>query len=192
MPTIKPKLLLTIFLFPLFLSTNAGAAVSPITTSIEPIIGYERITKPTPTIHSKDRLIYGARLTVGLIFFSAEAEYLHGTDSEVYPLTSTTIKDTTDKFRLGLRSSIPIIGLASFTLRAGGQASLNQHETTIAGFTAKTIDPIQYHPYAGAGFRLRLQSNFSLTADLTTVFTDFPNMDHNEYQLTTGIALNFP
>src|SRR5687767_3267052 len=80
------------------------AEAAPFGLGIEPIIGYERVQKVLPTQHTKDRLIYGARLTLGIPLLSAEAEFTRGTDTENFPSDDLTIKDTDDKLKLGLRS----------------------------------------------------------------------------------------
>ena len=159
---------------------------------IEPVIGYERVQLLAPTPHTKDRLVYGARATYGFSFLSIEAEYLHSNSSESFPLEGLSTKDTAEKIKAGLRSGIDLLGLLNFYGRLGCQASRNRHEETEAGVTVSTYEPIRYHPYAGAGLRVRLGRNLRATGDVTTVFHDFPNMNQNEYQATAGFVVQFP
>src|SRR4051812_14131954 len=114
----KNQRLLVLIGLGVFLS--AARAQALVLTSIEPIVGYERIQKFVPTPHTHDRLVYGARFTAGLLLLSVEGEYLRGMDTETFPSMST--KDTTDKARLGLRSTFHFLGPISLFARAGGQA----------------------------------------------------------------------
>lgn len=159
---------------------------------IEPIVGYERVQLWVPNPHTKDRLVYGARATYGFSVLSAEAEYIHGNSSESFPAQNLSTKDTTDKLKLGLRSGIDILSLINLYARAGCQASQNHHEETSTGVTIVTKQAVNYHPYGGAGLRLRIGRNLRATADLTTVFRDFPNMTNNDYQLTAGLVVQVP
>lgn len=159
---------------------------------ITPIIGYERQQKLIPTPHSKDRLVYGARLRVGVPLVSAEAEYTRAQDTEDYPTTSTSYKDTTQRGKVGLVSQLRLTGLLTFSARAGVNATLTQIETTQSGVTTNSQDPIRYNPYAGAGVRVRLSSKITADADIVAIFRAFPDMNANEYQTTAGFTLSFP
>lgn len=165
---------------------------SGFTSNLEPIVGYERVTKLVPTPHTKDRLIYGMRFTFGVPLLSGEAEYTRAMDTEDYPETNFSTKDTTDKVKLGLRSSFRLVGFLSAFARAGGQASRNIHEETLSGVHTREEEPIKYKPYAGAGLTARLARNFSFNSGLTVIFHDFPKMDHNDYELTAGFTVKFP
>src|SRR5947199_6795544 len=104
-----------------------------------------------PSPHSKDRLFYGARVFDDILFISAEGEFIRSNDTEVFPSIET--KDTTDKAKLGLRSTFHLLGLVSLFVRAGGEASRNHHEETVNSTTVATDEAIKYRPYAGAGVR---------------------------------------
>jgi hypothetical protein len=170
----------------------AQAAAGLLTYNVEPIIGYERTQKLLPTAHTRDRLVYGARITAGIPLVSAEAEYTRARDSEDFPALTQTIVETADRARIGLRSSLQLSGFLHAFLRAGAQASLSRHDTTTGGVLVSTVDPIRYRPYAGAGFRGRIASNISLNVDITTVFHDFPNMNNNDYLTTASLSVSFP
>lgn len=167
-------------------------ARSSIGFSLEPIIGYDRVQKLTPTAHTTDRLVYGGRLIVGVPLLSVEVEYTRGTDHEDFPTSGLSTKDTADKGKLGVRSSIGLGKLFSFIARAGAQGSRTVHESTSAGVTTRTETPIEYDPYAGAGLRIRFgrRSQISLAADLTAVITDTSDLSKNEYLLTSGFAVH--
>src|SRR4051812_34420828 len=113
-----------------FAPATARALIS---TSVEPIIGYERVQMLAPTPHTTERMVYGARAVVGVLMLSAEAEVTRGQSTELFPLTVTQFEDKTDKARLGLLSSVKLLGLVSAYLRAGGQASQSTQTTTVAG-----------------------------------------------------------
>lgn len=170
----------------------ALAANSMFTTTLEPIVGYERVQKLVPTAHSRDRLVYGARATLGIPFLSLEAEYTRSTDTESFADTLTTITDTDDKARLGLRTRYQLLGLASLFVRGGVQARQTRHQTTVVAVSTTTTDPIVYNPYLGAGAQVHFGSQFSLTADVTTVFRSFPSFTDNDYMVTAGFVVSFP
>jgi len=179
-------------LFILLLAIFQKSARGITSVGIEPIVGYERTQLLVPNSHTKDRLVYGARATYGFSFLSAEAEYLHGNSSESFPAQNLSTKDGSDKLKVGLRSGIDILSLINLYVRAGCQANQNQHEETSSGVTTVTKQAVKYHPYGGAGLRLRFGRNLKATADLTTVFRDFPNMNNNDYQLTAGFVVQVP
>lgn len=178
-------------LFPCALHLQAQAA-STFELNIEPLVGYELVQKILPNPHTKNRLMYGARVTAGIPLVSAEAEYTRSTDTETYPDQDLTIKDTDNKLKLGARSTLTLSRFFRFTLRAGGQAKQSTHEITEAGMTRTTTDPIVYRPYAGAGLSASLSSKINLSGTFTVVFNDFPNMSQNEYQTTLGFAVKLP
>lgn len=159
---------------------------------IEPIIGYEHIQKLVPYRHTKERLVYGARVIAGIPLVSAEAELTRGTDTELFPDRGLSSKDTTDKLKLGLRSTFRLIGVVYGFGRAGGQAQKTRREDTIAGVTTVTEDPIYVKPYVGAGLRARLTHHFRFDADFTVVFPDTKKWSYYEYQTTAGFAVIFP
>lgn len=173
----------------IFVCVPSRAVVS---TGVEPIIGYERVQKLIPTPHTTERLVYGVRVTVGLPLISAEAEVTRATDTESFPTINQTIKDTEDKARVGARSTFRLGGMISLIARAGAQAKLVKHEFNTAGVTGVVVDPIKYNPYAGAGFKFKMSRQIALTADITVVFRDFPNMNQNDYMTTAGFVVSFP
>ncbi|MEZ4749611.1 MAG: hypothetical protein R3B54_02995 [Bdellovibrionota bacterium] len=159
---------------------------------IEPIVGYERVQKLTPTAYTKDRLVYGGRLTLGVPLFSIETEYTRGQDSESFTSPTLTTTDTTDKLKLGVRSSIQLDrNLFSFVLRAGVQAKRNIHEEDSGSGTARTEEPIEYDPYAGAGLKVKLgqRAKIALFADFVVVFNELNDFSQNEYLVSSGLSL---
>lgn len=158
---------------------------------IEPIVGYERSQQLFPTPHTKDRLAYGARATLGLLLFSVEAEYLRATSSETFTNPDASSTDQSDIAKLGLRSVISIAPI-SFVLRAGGQAKQTKYSHTIGGVTTDGTDAWVYKPYAGAGVRVRLSPKIALVADVVAVIIDVKNMNSNEYQATAGFSVRIP
>jgi hypothetical protein len=160
---------------------------------IEPVVGYERVQKLIPTPHQHDRLLYGARLTVGVIWVAAEAEYLNSTDNESFAAEGLATKDVTDRAKVGLRVNMNLARILAFTLRGGCQATRNRHTETSGGVTTvNPYEPITYRPYLGAGFTATLARNFALRADMTAVFEDFPSFKDAQYQATAGLVVRFP
>lgn len=164
-----------------------------IQSDFEPIIGYERVQKLYPTVHTKDRLTYGARAWLGFQFIAVETEYLTAKDTETFTSPDRSYTDTDQKVKAGLRSQIRLASMLSFLLRAGAQAKQNTHEETISGVTTSTANPWVYHPYAGAGLNIRLMNHVHFTAEVVTVFAKYPtNWTDHEYQATAGISIHFP
>jgi len=173
----------------LALSTQAKAVI---TTDVEQIIGYERYQKLVPTPHTRERLVYGARVTVGLPLISGEVEYTRGTDTETFVTNPTMVKETEDKARVGARSTFRLGGMVHLFARAGAQAKIIKREQTIGAATVSSTDPMKVNPYGGAGLKVKLSRRISFTADLTVVFRDFPDMSQNDYMTTAGFAVSFP
>lgn len=156
---------------------------------LNPIVGYERVQKLYPTRHTIERLTYGALLTVGIPLISLEAEYLRADDTEVILSPASTIHDISDRAKVGGRSRIKLIGFLSAWGRLGVQANRKIHELTVSGVTTRTEDPVEWDPYAGAGLYAQMTSAFAFNAGVTAIFTDWPNMNHNQYELTAGFVI---
>lgn len=186
-PSMRNLFILLSFAGSALASTSALAAGTPkFGVTLEPIVGYELAQALVPTQHSVSRLIYGGRLTVGVLLFGVEAEYTHGAITESFPGQSVT--DTGDKAKLGLRSTFGA-SLLSFHLRAGIEAMQRTVDQSPGG---RTVYPIVYRPYAGAGAGIRLGSHFNLTASVVAVFTNFSNLSQTEYQATAGFVVRVP
>lgn len=161
-------------------------------SEVEPIIGYERVQKLVPYHHTKDRLIYGLRFTLGFLILAGELEATRATDTEDFPDLSFSSKDTRDKVKLGLKSTIKLGGFLHAFARAGGQASRNVHEETSLGVHTRTEEAIKYKPYAGAGASAKLGKKVSFNAGITVIFNEFPKMDQAEYEAMAGFTVKFP
>jgi hypothetical protein len=172
--------------------TLTPAAQAAIRTTLEPIIGYERVQILRPDPHSTNRMFYGGRLTVGSNIFALEAEYTRAELEETFPDVDTTTKSMADKAKAGLRGGFALGRLLRMNLRAGAQASKESIDVTTRGSTSRTNVPITYDPYGGAGFKLMLTPKTSLSAEVVAVFKDFPSMSGNEYQTSAGFAISLP
>jgi hypothetical protein len=154
--------------------------------SIEPVVGYERSQRLLPTPHTHDHLVYGGRVTLGLPLLALEGEYLHANDTET--LTGMNTTDVDDSVKLGARAGFRLGGFLSILARGGVQAKQNKH-TEDPGTTTTTL---KYYPYAGAGLRLSLSGKVTLSAEMVAVFTQWPDMNKNEYQPTVGFSVRLP
>ena len=170
--------------------SSFGYALTP-TITVEPVVGYERVTKTQPIIYSKDRMLYGVRMIAGIPFISAEAEYTHASDTTSFPILGTDSTDTQDRIKLGIRSTYRV-GFLSVFVRGGGQATRNTYSETIASVTTTTVSPVKYWPYLGGGLRFHMSRNLALTGDIVTIFRNFPNMNDNDYQVTAGLTISYP
>jgi hypothetical protein len=160
--------------------------------SIVPVIGYQRSQRSSPTPHTHDHFVYGARVTVGVPHLSAEAEYTRGTDAEDFTAQGVATRDTDEDLKLGLRSTYALAEMLSAYARGGAQARRNHHEETRAGVTTASDRPTEWHPYAGGGLAVRLAAALSADLGITVVFRDFPEMSRNEYQTTAGLSIRYP
>jgi hypothetical protein len=174
--------------FGLCLSQSSHADL--LALQIEPIIGFEHVQQLLPTIHSVNRLIYGARATAGIPMVSAEAEYTHGTLQEDFPGISQN--SVSDRLKVGLRTGIGLGSLINVAFRGGVQASQTQTTQIISGVTSTTYDPLRYDPYAGASLNLSLSRKMNASVSVVAVFRDINHLDQNEYQTTAGFAIRFP
>ncbi len=169
-------------------SSNLGL----LSIDIEPIIGYAYDQKLVPYRHTKQNVVYGARVLLGLPLISAEAEYTKTTDTENFPDVPVSTKDLTDKLKIGLRSTFRLMGVVYAFARAGGQAKKNHHEETRNGVTTSWDDPIYVKPYVGAGLRVRMTRHLFADADFTAVFPDTKDFRYVETQVSAGFGVRFP
>jgi hypothetical protein len=159
--------------------------------TVEPIVGFEWAPRTDPTQHLHSQLTYGARLIAGVHYLSLEGEYTHATDQEDFGGGFST-NDTDERAKLGLRSGYNLNSFFEAHARAGAEASRNKHEDTVGGITTTTYNPVEYHPYVGAGFRFTITPRTYATADVTVTIHDLHDMTQNEYQTTAGVAVQFP
>lgn len=170
---------------------NAYSLPSGVTYTITPIVGFEKVVKTRPDVHTKIRLMYGALITGGYREISGEIEYTRASDNEAFPLLGLTTRDTDDRVKVGLRSTFSVLApVVDLTARAGGQASRNIHEETLNGVTTKTIGKLRVDPYAGLSLGLNVATLATLSAGVTAVFQDFPDMSKTDYQLAFGLSLH--
>jgi hypothetical protein len=166
-----------------FLLSNAYAI------QIQPIVGFEKVQKSTPSEHSRSRLIYGARLLVGPKILSVETEVTTGHDSETFAAQNLTIKETAYNGMLGLRSSFDLL-LLNFYVRAGGHIRKRETETTTNGVMVKETPASYVSPYAGGGISIGA-GPLQAIAGVTAIFIGKPASSDIEYQYTLGLGLGF-
>ena len=189
--------LLSVLIFLMAAPAEARILHTGLIFSIQPIVGWEKSVKYYPEIHYHDRLIYGARIIAGLRKLAAEAEVTRGTDTEnfyrVPRLLDPTVKieDTTERAKLGLRTTYDLPVLLSVHFRAGGEASRNTHKFTNAGVTTTSVSKIKYAPYFGGGLSIWIGVLTSLTADGVVIVNDVHDWRRTEYQGTASLAFNF-
>lgn len=184
----KRLILFALFLFPLL--SNAQQSRKGL-IEVEPIVGYERIMKLEPTVHTKDRLTYGLRASFGVPSLSAEAELTQAKDTESFADRDLTIKETSTTAMLGLRSSLRLGKILSFFLRAGAHARKSEIERTEASVTTTKNPAIYVSPYAGAGLGINLNNRVRANAGLTVIFTGRPRGSDREYRPTLGLSMRF-
>lgn len=169
-----------------FSSANIGENLR-----IQPIVGYERVQKVTPTARTTNRLYYGFRALYGVPLLSGELQVTQAKEDETLNNGTLTINETATTGMLGIYSQFSHKSILSTYLRAGGHARKSEIETTENGVTTKTTPSVRLSPYAGTGLTFRLGRFFSLTAGLTVVFTGQPQSSDHEYQTDLGFNINF-
>ena len=184
-----------LLIFSSYLLCNAGTAhaVTALQFTITPIVGYERVQEIVPTPHTKDRLTYGARATLGIPLLSAEVEYTQAQSSEDFnPSQDLMTKDSAQQLKIGARTQVNLTTKIYGIGRAGVQATKNHHEQTTGGVTTAVDQPIYYKPYGGVGFGVSILPKVRATGEIVAVFNKFPDMSQNEYQTTVGLTISVP
>jgi hypothetical protein len=164
-----------------------AVSLQDVNLQVEPIVGYEKAFKATPTPHTNLRFMYGLRAVAGYSILSGELEATRASDSEAYPEDLKVIDETSDKIKLGIRSSVER-SFGSAFLRAGGQAQRLSRTETVASISSKVQDPLSIDPYAGLG--LELGGNlFRVTGAATVVFRNTSDWRQNEIETTFGVRI---
>ena len=178
-------------LLALGLSTpNAHAVDSPFELNIEPVVGYERVEQVLPTVHTVNRLFYGAIVTAGVLMVSLESQYTHAVSQET--VSGTDISSTGDKVKLGVRSGFKLGSLLSLYLRAGGEASQETTVQTVSGVSTTDYTGVVYRPYAGLGGKANLGSKLFASGDVVAVFRGFSSFSQIDLQATAGFGVRLP
>lgn len=176
----EKRYIITLFIF---FSTQVFSAVT-----LQPIVGYERVQKVSPTPRTKDRAIVGLRLLLGASLLSFEAEATRAEDTESFPQEDLVLEEEAYNAKLGLRSSFNLV-FARWFLRAGGHARKRSIERTQAGVTTSQDPAVYVSPYAGTGFSMNLAGKFTANAGVTVIFTGRPKGSDREYQTTFGFGV---
>lgn len=182
----KNKHIIILFALSLLTFNTFGAAKDYLT--IEPIVGYERVQKLSPTPHTKNRLMYGLRANFGPPLISMEAQLTQANDTESFPEEDLTIKEEVINAMLGIRSNLSL-GVLGFYLRAGGHARKSKLTTTKDGETTEKEPAIRVSPYAGTGISINAANILRANAGVTAIFTGKPKGSDREYQTTLGFAI---
>lgn len=158
----------------------------------EPIVGYETTYRDSPTPHTVNRMVYGARLVYGERILAGELEYTQGSDTENFSVAPQKIQTKSEKAKLGIRSTIMLSDFFSATGRLGAQASRGTQEKTSDGVITKTDIPLKVYPYAGASLGIHLADFVTVSAGTTVVFRDNQNMLKNDIQnyISLSIGIN--
>jgi opacity protein-like surface antigen len=186
--------LLLILLITLLPSAQAAEhfTTNGIEVSVEPVVGYEFTHLTSPDLHTKLVLIYGARVTAGSKFLSAEGEYTRGSTNDSYLTPARSVTSTIENIKLGVRSTYVMGTFLEALARAGGEASREKSETLASGVTS--VDgpgPWAIHPYLGVGLESKIGSLFSLSASANYVFNDLKDFSKNNVQTTLSTKYNF-
>ncbi len=175
----------------LLMCVPARAAVSmkDVRIQIEPVVGYEKAFKTIPSPHTNLRFLYGLRAVAGYSILSGELEATRASDTESYPADLRTIAETSEKVKLGLRSSIDrSFGSAFF--RAGGQAQRLTRTDTLVAIATTVQDPIAIDPYAGLGVELGGRM-IRATGAATVVFRNLSDWRQNDLETTFGLKIGY-
>jgi len=183
--------LLLVFSILLLGAKSAHAAISGLTYTVQPLVGFELDEKNVPTPHTHLSLMYGARVTGGYRVLSGEVEGTRSTSREDFVLPTLSVEDTTDRVKLGVRSthSLTKNDLISVMGRFGGEASRTKHSETQNGATTTTTGPLYCRPYIGAGVSTSLFHGFALNAEGVAVI-DPKNLKNNSYQATVSLQFS--
>ncbi len=158
--------------------------------TITPIIGVERVQELLPTPMMRTRIIVGAAALYRIPLGTAEAEFTHGQNTTYDSTTSTTYKYVGQKLRLGLRGQFHMGAALSSHLRAGAQLKQNILTKIVSGASSTTSTTTKVDPYLGAGLAIHLFQTFSLTADITAVYTPSSTPELSDFEIQPSVGFN--
>jgi hypothetical protein len=159
--------------------------------TIQPLVGYERVQKVTPTPRTKTRMFYGLRALYGVPHLSAELQVTRAKDDETLNNGDLRLKETATTGMLGIYSHFAHQSMLSVYLRAGGHARKSEIEKIEDGVSTTSDPAVRLSPYAGSGLIFKLAQYFSLTAGVTVIFTGEPQGSDREYQTDLGFNIHF-
>ncbi|MBL7664851.1 MAG: outer membrane beta-barrel protein [Bacteriovoracaceae bacterium] len=155
----------------------------------QPFFGYERVYHSQPSPYWQTRNNYGVRVLVGPQLLSLDGEYAMAKDDNL--IGATTVEHSSQKIKVGLRSTFNVSSYLGGFLRAGVQWKTEKRTETTAGVPTESTEN-STDPYAGAGVVIAYAKNLALTADVTAVFIDsHPNGRDVEYQYSAGLVVKF-
>jgi hypothetical protein len=157
--------------------------------TFEPLYGVETalVRYPEPPRYVT-RATYGARFIYGSTLLAGEAEYTTAHSSQDFPALNQTVNDTSDRYSLGVRTTIPASSNVGIFFRAGGRATQGQTIVTTSGVNATKKNPLRLDPYAGAGFQLGFGPSFALHGGATLIRNA---INHFDTQYTLGVSAHF-
>ena len=170
----------------------AAGGGPPITTSVEPMIGYEHVDKSYPSPHSVNQLYYGVRASAGYYWLALEGEYTRANSTEAFADLGASAAELDETIKLGLRITHRVAPRIDFTVRAGAAAVRTDSVRTLGPTVSEIKTPFAYDPYAGLSFGMHLDRMFSVNLGVNVIFGDFPKMDSNRYQTDVGLTIRFP
>ena len=174
----------------LFFLNSSLRSAEAFNVGIEPTIGYRIQKRDNPDRTSKT-LTYGGRLVLGIPLLSAEVGYSGGNSTEEFPSQFLTIRETTEQYRVGLRSDISTGILSFIRVRAGAEARKVTSERTLNLVTTRNVSPTKVYPYVGAGLGLGVTSSLKVVAEVTVTVIDMNDFSKNEITPSLGIAIGF-
>lgn len=155
---------------------------------IEPLYGFEKYYRLTPSPKFRTRTMLGARATYGVPHLSAELEVTSGEDTETLVGDPREVKVKREQARLGIRSYFVQSSMIMAFLRLGARGAKDTTtQTAVSGAVTTTEGDVEIDPYLGGGLRINLGTNFALVAGAT--LTEIKNeLEEKDYEVQTSLS----
>ncbi len=151
------------FLFVAFSGSASFAAqeslenhASDIQVLIEPVLGFQSISRNFPVSYNEGMITYGFRVAVGTSRLSGEAEFQYGSTNDTLPLPGVTTNTILVQGRIGPRTLLPLSEGFQLIFRGGLQIFRFSDDLSDATSTVWHTQSVSYEPYVGAGVNFYL------------------------------------
>ncbi len=167
------SLILSAFLFSSFTFAEEGKKHSKgeeIHVLIEPVLGYQSLSRSYPYDHHLGMLTYGGRLVVGTYDLAGEFEFQYGSATESFTNPDLSIETSLMQAKLGARTLYHLVDGVHLIFRAGEQGIHFSNTIRSSGATIENSPAWIYRPYVGTGVIFFLLHSISLSIEETYVF----------------------
>ena len=138
---------------------------------IEPVVGYQFLSRSFPESYTEGMLSYGGRVVYGGENLAGEFEFQYGSSSESFPDLNETSNTIYVEAKLGARKVLPFQENIHLLLRGGLQASRFSDQIGSSGVSSWYTQSVTYEPYVGVGLLFNFFKSLTLTVEETYVLS---------------------